>query len=73
VPVVVAVPPVPVEVVAEVQPALAMPEPRPVGTTSPVAAQVLALLRTPQSAAAAFLLREILDPPLCLRRGRGRP
>ena len=36
---------------------------------SPVLAQVAALLRTPQSAGVAFVLREILDKPLC-QRGR---
>ena len=35
---------------------------------SPVLAQVRQLLRSPRSAAAAFVLREILGPPRCRRR-----
>jgi hypothetical protein len=36
---------------------------------SPAIAQVLGLLRSPRDARVAILLREILDPPLALRRG----
>jgi hypothetical protein len=38
------------------------------GRPTPVPALVLGLLRSPQTAAAAFVLREILDRPLCKRR-----
>jgi hypothetical protein len=51
------------------------PQPAPVpvrGTrdrqVSPILAQVAKLLRSPQAAGAAFVLREILDQPKCKRR-----
>jgi hypothetical protein len=37
---------------------------------SPILAQVATLLRSPQAAGAAFVLREILDQPLSKRRQR---
>jgi hypothetical protein len=70
---------------AAVEAALAVPLPQPVpdvppapatpATTretrrSPISQQVHALLRKPQTAAAAFVLREIFDRPLCMRRRR---
>jgi hypothetical protein len=69
--------PVPALAVPEPPPPLAMPEtsslaavvPR-VQSLSPALAQAYALLRSPQTAAAAFVLREILDRPLCQRRRR---
>jgi hypothetical protein len=75
-------PPVPVRVVSEalvearidlasqgLPPAPPPPGLLPTRGPSPVLAQVAALLRTPQSAGVAFVLREILDKPLC-QRGR---
>jgi hypothetical protein len=41
---------------------------RPTVVLSPIVAQVRSLLRTPQSAAAAFVLREIFAQPICKRR-----
>jgi hypothetical protein len=35
---------------------------------SPILAQVVALLRSPQAAGSALVLREIFDRPLCKRR-----
>jgi hypothetical protein len=69
--------PVPVVPVAEV-PVEAVPLPKPPPPPprqvskppSPVVAQVLALLRSPQSAGTAFVLREVLGAPLS-RRGAG--
>jgi hypothetical protein len=57
-----------VEVVSAMRVPVAAPEPTPAAPVSPAVAQVLVLLRSPQSAATAFVLREILGPPLCLRR-----
>jgi len=45
-------------------PAPSAPTTRPL----PIAQQVCSLLRTPQAAATAFVLREIFDRPLCKRR-----
>lgn len=71
--------PEPIQVVETVQ-AVATPATPPkvaavatVNTTayqpvSPIIAQVVTLLKKPQNAAAAFVLREILDKPLCHRR-----
>jgi hypothetical protein len=65
-----AAPEVPVEVVpfAKTPPA-APARPKVQQPTSPVVAQVLNLLRSPQSAGAAFVLREILGAPLSKRPG----
>jgi hypothetical protein len=52
----------------EIRPARPVPTARP--ATAP--AQLLRLLRTPQSLRTAILLREVLGPPVCLRR-RMRP
>jgi hypothetical protein len=41
-----------------------------VTTTEPVLAPLMQLLRSPQSARLAFILREIIDPPLCRRPRR---
>jgi hypothetical protein len=46
----------------------ASPPPAPSTRTSPIAQQVRSLLSKPQTAAAAFVLREIFDRPLCKRR-----
>jgi hypothetical protein len=47
------------------------PRPKAAARPSPAMAQVLGLLRSPRTLGAAFFLREILDPPLVLRRGPG--
>jgi len=44
------------------------PPPAPVTRPSPIAQQVRSLLSKPQTAATAFVLREIFDRPLCKRR-----
>jgi hypothetical protein len=54
---------------AEAPPAPGLPGKR---TLAAPAARVLALLRDPRSLAAAVLLREVFEPPLC-RRGPRRP
>jgi hypothetical protein len=62
---------VPVEVVPQAK-SLPPPPPPPGAKKqppSPIVAQVLALLRTPQSTGTAFVLREILGPPLSRRPG----
>jgi hypothetical protein len=46
----------------------APPSPAPSTPTSPIAQQVRSLLSKPQTAATAFVLREIFDRPLCKRR-----
>jgi hypothetical protein len=37
-------------------------------TASPVLREVVRMLRGPRTAAAAVMLREVLDRPLCMRR-----
>jgi hypothetical protein len=52
-------------------PAIHRPEALPAKTSlPPVARMVRDLLKSRQTLAAAILLREVLDPPLCKRRGR---
>ncbi len=46
----------------------APPPPAPATRSSPIAQQVRSLLSKPQTAATAFVLREIFDRPLCKRR-----
>jgi hypothetical protein len=46
----------------------APPPPAPVTRPSPIAQQVRSLLSKPQTAATAFVLREVFDRPLCKRR-----
>jgi hypothetical protein len=46
----------------------APPSPAPATRPSPIAQQVRSLLSKPQSAATAFVLREVFDRPLCKRR-----
>jgi len=46
----------------------APPPPAPAARPSPIAQQVRSLLSKPQTAATAFVLREIFDRPLCKRR-----
>jgi hypothetical protein len=56
--------------VVPVEPALAAPPPPPASRrpVSPLLAQVVKQLRSPQSAAAAFVFREVFDRPLSQRR-----
>lgn len=64
-----------VEVVSVAPAPLPIAAPRTAGPPPSAAlTKVLALLRSPQAARTAFVLREILDSPLCLRRrGAGGP
>jgi hypothetical protein len=52
---------------AVLQPLKANASAQPPRPASPALAQVLAMLRTPKSAAMAYMLREILDAPKCRR------
>jgi hypothetical protein len=60
---------VPVEVLTQVKMPAPPPPPSAKQPPSPIVAQVLALLRTPQSTGTAFVLREILGAPLSKRPG----
>lgn len=59
-----------------VEPTPVVPERKPVAAkpaVAPALAQVLAMLRSPGVARTAFVLREVLDPPLCRRPHRFGP
>jgi hypothetical protein len=63
------IPPPAAEPVASPPSARAKPSsPAPPTPSSPIAQQVRSLLSKPQTAATAFVLREIFDRPLCKRR-----
>lgn len=66
----VAPPPVaePVAAVSPAREASLLSPPAPVARPAPIPQQVLSLLSKPQTAATAFVLREIFDRPLCKRR-----
>lgn len=50
------------------QPSISVPPPAVAVRSSPISQQVRSLLRKPQTAATAFVLREVFDRPLCMRR-----
>jgi hypothetical protein len=61
--------PVTAEGTAPMRPVVPPPPPTAKREPSPIIKQVLGLLRAPQSAGTAFVLREILDAPLSRRTG----